>query len=104
MTTTIEKLLVKTERIEQELAEVKQALKKLRPTKSLTPEERAAARLERVRSKNEKLTPLIDKVFGKVGITGEPIGAKKVQEMLAAEGVKPEENSFSRGIIKMREE
>ncbi len=104
MTTTIDKLLIKTERIEQELAEVKQALEELRPTKSLTPEEQAAARLERVRSKNEKLTPLIDKAFEKMEITGEPIGAEKVQEMLAAEGVKPEENSFSRGIIKMREE
>ena len=104
MTTTIDKLLIKTERIEQELAEVKQALEELRPTKSLTPEERAAARLERVRSKNEKLTPLIDKAFEKMEITGEPIGAEKLQEMLAAEGVKPEENSFSRGIIKMREE
>ena len=103
MTTTIEKLLVKTERIEQELAEVKQALEELRPTASLTPEERAAARLERVRSKNEKLTPLIDEVFKKMGITGEPIGAEKLQEMFAAEGVRSEENSFSRGIIKMRE-
>ena len=103
MTATIDKLLIKTERIEQELAEVRQELEKLCPTKSLTPEERAAARLERVRSKNEKLTPLIDKVFEKMGITGEPIGAEKLQEMLAAEGVKPEENSFSRGIIEMRE-
>ena len=104
MTTTIDNLLMKTERIEQELAEVKQALEELRPTKSRTPEERAAARLERVRLKNEKLTPLIDKAFKKMGITGEPIGAEKVQEMFAAEGVKPEESSFSRGIIKMREE
>ena len=104
MTTTIEKLLIKTERIEQDLAEVRQALEELRLTKSLMPEERAAARLERVRSKNEKLMPLIDKAFEKMEITGEPIGAEKVQEMLAAEGVKPEENSFSRGIIKMREE
>ena len=104
MTTTIDKLLIKTERIEQELAEVKQALEKLRSTESLTPEERAAARLERVRSKNEKLTPLIDETFKKMGITGEPISAEKLQEMFVAEGVKPEENSFSQGIIKMREE
>ena len=104
MTTTIEKLLKKTERIEQDLAEVRQELEKLRPTKSLTSEERTAARLERVRLKNGKLTPLIDKAFEKMGITGEPIGAKKVQEMLVAEGVKPEENSFSRGIIRIREE
>ena len=104
MTTTINKLLIKTERIERELAEVRQALEELRPTKSLTLEERAAARLEHVKLKNEKLVPLIDEVFKKMEITGEPIGAEKLQEMLAAEGVKPEENSFSRGIIKMREE
>ena len=104
MTTTIDELLIRTDRIEQELAEVRQTLEEFRPTKSLTPEERAAARLERVRSKNEKLTLLIDKAFEKMGITGEPIGAEKLQEMLAAEGVGPEENSFSRGIIKMREE
>ncbi|RKU08727.1 hypothetical protein C6502_14230 [Candidatus Poribacteria bacterium] len=104
MTTTIDKLLIKTERIERELAEVRQALEELRPTKPLTPEERAAARLEHVKLKNEKLAPLIDEAFKKMGITGEPIGAEKLQEMLAAEGVKPEENSFSRGIIKMREE
>ena len=104
MTTTIEKLLIKTERIEQDLAEVRQALEELRPTKSLTPEERAAARLEHVRSKNEKLTPLIDKAFKNMGITGEPIDAEKLQEMVAACGVKAEDNIFSRGIIEMREE
>ncbi len=104
MTATIDKLLIKTERIEQELAEVRQALEEIRPTKLLTPEERAVARLERVRLKNEKLMPLIDNAFKKMGITGEPISAEKVQEMLAAEGIKPEENSFSRGIIEMREE
>ena len=104
MATTIEKLLIKTERIERELAEVRQALEELGPTKPLTPEERAAARLEHVKLKNEKLAPLIDEAFKKMGITGEPIGAEKLQEMLAAEGVKPEENSFSRGIIEMREE
>lgn len=104
MTTTIEKLLIKTERIERELAEVRQELEKLRPTKPLTPEERAAARLEHVKLKNEKLAPLIDEAFKKMEINGEPIGAEKLQKMVAAEGVKPEENSFSRGIIKIREE
>ena len=95
MTTTIDKLLIKTERIEQELAELRQELEELRPTKPLTPEERAAARLEHVKLKNEKLAPLIDEAFKKMEITGEPIGAERLQEMLAAEGIKPEENSSS---------
>lgn len=33
-----------------------------------------------------------------------PIGAKKLQEMALREGINPEANEFSRGILEMREE
>ena len=46
----------------------------------------------------------LDLAFAEMGIQGEPVGAEKVQEMIAACGVKPEDNVFSRGIIEMREE
>ncbi len=46
----------------------------------------------------------MDKAFKALGATGTPIGAEKVQEMVAACGVNPEDNLFSRGIIEMREE
>lgn len=52
----------------------------------------------------QKLRLLVAKVFAEMGIHGEPVGAEKVQEMIAACGVKPEDNVFSRGIIDMREE
>ena len=52
----------------------------------------------------EKLRPVIAQAFAEMGIRGEPIGAEKVQAMIAACGVKPEENAFSQGIIEMREE
>lgn len=52
----------------------------------------------------EKLQPIVDKAFAEMGVRGEPIGAEKVQEMIAACGVKPEDNILSRGIIDMREE
>ncbi|MBI1930632.1 hypothetical protein HYR99_41100 [Candidatus Poribacteria bacterium] len=52
----------------------------------------------------EKLRPIVDKVFEAMGIHGEPIGAEELQKMVAACGVKPEDNIFSRGIIEMREE
>ena len=68
------------------------------------PEERRAARRARVRAENERLRPLFDKVFKALGATGAPIGAEKVQEMVAACGVNPEDNLGSRGIIEMREE
>jgi hypothetical protein len=51
-----------------------------------------------------KLRPLIAKVFEEMGICGEPIGAEKVQALIAACQVKPKDNVFSQGIIEMREE
>ena len=52
----------------------------------------------------EQLRPIIDDAFAAMGVRGEPIGAENVQEMMAACGVPPEDNLFSRGIIDMREE
>jgi hypothetical protein len=39
-----------------------------------------------------------------LGIQGQPIGARKLREMLIADGIDPNDNSFSREIIAMREE
>ena len=92
MTTTIDKLLIKTERIERELAEVRQALEELRlePTIQFVDK--------------EKLRPLTAKAFEEMGVRSEPIDAEKLQKMVAACGVKAEDNIFSQGIIEMREE
>ena len=92
MTTTIDKLLIKTERIERELAEVRQALEELRlePTIQFVDKER--------------LRPLTAKAFEEMGVRSEPIDAEKLQKMIAACGVKAEDNIFSQGIIEMREE
>jgi len=43
-------------------------------------------------------------VLDRMGIRGQPIGALKLQELIIAEGVDPNSNEFSRGIIDMREE
>jgi hypothetical protein len=51
-----------------------------------------------------RLRPVIARAFAEMGIHGAPIGAEKVQEMIAACGVQPEANTFSQGIIEMREE
>jgi hypothetical protein len=39
-----------------------------------------------------------------VGIRGQPVGAKKLREMLLQTGINPNSNEFSQGIIAMREE
>jgi flagellar basal body rod protein FlgG len=65
----------------------------------------AADRLHLVRFVDkEKLQPIVDNTFAAMGVRGEPIGAEKVQEMIVACGVRPEDNILSRGIIDMREE
>ncbi len=45
-----------------------------------------------------------DEAMAAMGISGEPIGAEQLQQLLIAEGINPEDNEFSRGIIEMREE
>jgi hypothetical protein len=45
-----------------------------------------------------------DKFLKQLGIRRKPIGAKKLREMAIKEGLDPEDNQFSRGIIEMREE
>lgn len=50
------------------------------------------------------LRSVVTKSFGEMNIHGEPIGAENVQSMIAACGVRPEDNAFSRGIVEMREE
>lgn len=45
-----------------------------------------------------------DKFMKQLGIRVKPIGAKKLREMAIKEGLDPEDNQFSRGIIEMREE
>ena len=104
MAVTIDQLQAKLTWLEQEMAEARQELEQLSRARPLTPEEWWIARRGRVRAGNARLLPVMDKVFEEMGLVGEPIGAEKVQEMIAACGVNPEADLFSRGIIEMREE
>jgi hypothetical protein len=45
-----------------------------------------------------------EQLMEELGIQGEPIGAKKLREMAVQQGVNPDDNEFSRGIVAMREE
>jgi len=45
-----------------------------------------------------------DRFLKQLGIRGKPISAKKLREMALKEGLNPDDNQFSRGIIEMREE
>ncbi len=91
-------LMRRIEELERELAELRKALageapppaeKEFRPTRGLNKEE---------------LRDSIDRAFQEMGVRARPIGAEKVQQLLLACGVKPEENAFSREIVAMRGE
>jgi hypothetical protein len=99
---TLESLKEKIVQIEQALAEVRLSLEQL----AVTPEHP---------SKNDWPTALqlvdrtgwkawFDAWFHQIDITAQPIGAEALQEMMLQEGVRPEDNLLSRGIIAMREE
>jgi hypothetical protein len=45
-----------------------------------------------------------EKLRDSLGIQGQPIGAKKLRELLLAGGINPDDNAFSRDIISAREE
>ena len=87
--------------------EVDEALQEVNQKKqheALTPEEWWAIRMKRVRAENESLRPLLDQAFDALSATETPIGAERVQQLVAACGVNPESDSFSQGLIEMREE
>ena len=100
--------------VASKLGEVRAALEQLPDAEEEGPadvvagqrsKETAADQLRVVRFVDkEKLQPIVDKAFAEMGVRGEAIGAEKVQEMMAAGGVRPEDNILSRGIIDMREE
>jgi hypothetical protein len=69
-----------------------------------TPAERGARLLRGARSNQPAISAAVVRAFTRMGITCPPIGAERVQEMIAAGGFKPEDNEFSRGIVAMREE
>ena len=100
--------------IESKLAELRRVAEQLPEVTQSTSESSSDAQ-ESIDTKMERLPivqfvdktrlrPVIAQAFAEMGIHGAPIGAEKVQEMIAACGVQPEDNTFSRGIIEMREE
>ena len=105
MIPTVTKLIIKLEQLEWDLAEVKAELVKLQASemKSLTPEERKAVRLARVRAQRDRLRPSIEKTLGKLDSDVETLTAEELQQLLLEEGVKPEDNIGSRAIIEERE-
>jgi hypothetical protein len=99
---TVEDLEKRLAQMEQELARLRLLVEK--SARAETPAERGARLLAQARRDKSRLKGLIAKVFEEMGIQGEPVSPEKLRELMAHEGVRPEDRLFSRGIIEMREE
>jgi hypothetical protein len=97
------------EELEKRLAELEHEVARLRewakPPLDETAAQRAARMLRQSRAHRDVLVAGWDKFMEQLGIKGlQPVGPEKLREMMLAEGINPEDNSFSREIIAMREE
>ena len=102
MATTLQELERRMTHMEQELARLRQLVEK--PPQTEMPAERGAQLLREAQRNQATISAAMAQAFAEMGITGEPTGAEKVQEMMRACGMKPDANEFSEGIIAMREE
>jgi hypothetical protein len=98
----LEDLKKKIDRIEHDLIEVKKNLYKITSALSSRTEVDLCSIFQCV--DKEKLKEWLDEWFEQMGIDVQPIGAEQLQEMMLKEGIRPEDNILSKGIIEMREE
>jgi hypothetical protein len=66
--------------------------------------ERGAQLIADAQRNAHKAKEHFDRLFKLWGITGKPIGRKKLQQLFKEAGFDENDNQFSRGIIEMREE
>ena len=100
MSETLEILEQRLAAVERELADVRERLRVLTPG-----EEAPGVRLLRQARRNQSALALTaQEVFASLGISAEPVEAEEAQRRMLAEGVRPEDNAFSRTISEMREE
>ena len=102
MATTLEDLEKRLSALEQAVATLGQRLEGRAAEEA--PADRGVRLLREARAGQAALSAGVASAFAQMGIAGAPVGAEKVQEMIAACGIKPEDNEFSRSIIEMREE
>lgn len=95
--------------LEQRVAALEEQMQRLidlftPPSGQETPAERGARSLRAAQANQAALSEAVAKAFEEAGITAEPVGVEKLREMMLQEGIRPEDNEFSREIIAMREE
>ena len=85
MAATLEELEKRLSELERKVVSLQQRLEG-RPVEE-TPAERGARLRREARAGQAALSAGVAKAFAEMGISGEPIGAEKVQELIAAYGL-----------------
>src|SRR5581483_11440946 len=102
MPATLEQLEERVGRLEAELAQLRQLV--TRPTSEAGSADLGDRLIRDALASQPAISAAVAEAYAKMGITGEPIGSEKLQEMMRAAGIRPEDNLCSREIIAMREE
>jgi hypothetical protein len=102
MSTRVAELEKRVAALEREMGLLRQLLE-ARPIKE-TPAQAGARMLREAERSQAELTAGWGRAMEQLGIRGELIGVEKLRERMLAEGIKPEDNILSRGILEMREE
>ncbi len=103
---TFEVFVERLNRLEQAVAEVNLQLSSLidvlvpNPVKNFKTGEEVMAYYGRNKKQNAQI---VRKMFEKMEISGEPIPAEELQTRMAQQGIRAEDNEFSRAIIEERE-
>jgi hypothetical protein len=104
MSTTNDDLEKRVVALEQEVKALRGLVGGLPFTGKETPAERGAQLFREAERNRGVMAAAWAKVKDRMGIHAEPIGAERLRQMMIDEGIDPNDNSFSRGIIEMREE
>ncbi len=103
MSETLESVERRLVAVERELADMREHLRLLMPGEE-APAGGDIRMLRVARAKQAALAVTAQEVFASLGISTEPVEAEAAQRRMLTEGVRPEDNAFSRGILEMRDE
>ena len=102
MATTVEELEQRVARLEHELARLGQVPQSL-PGQASEP--KRTSLLAQARRDKPRLRAIAAKAFAEMGIPETPpVPAEQLRDRMEADGIRPEENLFSRGVLEMRKE
>ena len=103
---TLENVVQRLDRLEKMVAEMNQQFSGLPGELIQEPPENCKTGDEVMAyygQNKERNAEIIQNMFAKMGISGEPIPAEELQARMARHGMRAEDNEFSRAIIEERE-